>query len=124
VLGVWDCPDQRFSHASVRAVGGVGPHLHSGVALTVCAAEVGVPLRTAQRWLAVYRQSGAAALARSRRSAAGVRKPPAELIGLIEGLALRKPPPQSLRCSGRCVGVAGGAGVAGASCYWCDWWMT
>ena len=40
------------------------PHLEDGVPLTRAATEAGVPLRTAQRWLARYRRDGLAGLAR------------------------------------------------------------
>jgi putative transposase len=53
-----------------------------------------VPLRTVQRWVALYRRSGFAGLARRARSDRGSqRELPAELKQLIEGLALRKPSP-------------------------------
>ena len=42
------------------------PHLEDGVPLTRAADAAGVPLRTAQRWLARYRRDGLAGLARPR----------------------------------------------------------
>lgn len=69
------------------------PHLEEGVPLTRVAADHGLPLRTLQRWLARYRRDGMAGLARQFRADRGQRHFPHELIGLIEGLALRKPPP-------------------------------
>jgi len=69
------------------------PHLEEGVPLTRVAADHGVPLRTIQRWLARYRRDGMAGLARRFRADRGQRHLPSDLIGLIEGLALRKPPP-------------------------------
>ncbi|MGH9223600.1 MAG: Mu transposase C-terminal domain-containing protein [Acidimicrobiales bacterium] len=68
------------------------PHLEHGVPLTNAAEAAGVPLRTAQRWLARYRSGGLAALARQSRVDRGQRKLPAELQSLIEGMALRRPP--------------------------------
>ena len=62
-----------------------------GVALTVCAAEAGVPLRTAQRWLAGYRRGGLIGLARRVRDDAGRRRTRTEIVDLVEGLALRRP---------------------------------
>lgn len=38
------------------------PHLENGVPLTRAAAAGGIPVRTAGRWLARYRQSGIAGL--------------------------------------------------------------
>lgn len=67
-------------------------HLDEGVALLKVAAEAGVSLRTAQRWLARYRAKGPAGLARSQRSDAGTHKIAAELIEMAEGLALLTPP--------------------------------
>jgi putative transposase len=51
-----------------------------------------VPARTVQRWLAGYRAQGLAGLAPARRSDRGARRFPAELVHLIEGLAVREPP--------------------------------
>src|SRR5882672_2464574 len=54
----------------------------------------GIPLRTVKRWTAQYRDSGLAGLARRARGDRGSqRELPAELKQVIEGLALRKPPP-------------------------------
>lgn len=70
------------------------PCVEHQVPLTHVARQHGIPLRTAQRWLAQYRREGLARLARRRRRD---RHPPhglpPELTQLIEGLALRKPPP-------------------------------
>jgi putative transposase len=46
-----------------------------------------------QRWLARYRATGLVGLARAQRSDTGQRKLPAELVQVIEGMALRKPRP-------------------------------
>ena len=52
-------------------------HLEDGVPLTRAAADSGIPLRTAQHWLACYRESGLTGLARPvRRDAGGRRAPP------------------------------------------------
>ena len=74
-----------------RAV--LAPHLDHGVPLTQAAAEAGVPLRTAQRWLHDYLAEGPAGLDRRPRADAGRRRIDPRLVTLIEGLALRKPPP-------------------------------
>ncbi|HEY6798240.1 MAG TPA: Mu transposase C-terminal domain-containing protein [Kineosporiaceae bacterium] len=67
------------------------PHLDDGVALVRAAQEAGVSPRTAQRWLARYRESGLAGLARAERADSGRRSFPDELVALIEGLALTPP---------------------------------
>ncbi len=71
------------------------PHLHDGVALTAAARHAGVPVRTAQRWLARYRADGLAGLARRPRQDRGQRRLPGQLVTLIEGLALRTPRPST-----------------------------
>jgi putative transposase len=67
------------------------PAIEDGVPLTRAAADAGIPLRTAQRWLARYRRHGLAGLARVVRSDAGRSRSPADLIALIEGLGLKRP---------------------------------
>src|SRR5437660_1550565 len=69
------------------------PHLNDGVPLPEAARDAGVPLRSVQRWLARYRATGLAGLVRATRSDTGHRKLPAELVEVIEGMALRKPRP-------------------------------
>ena len=49
------------------------PHLEDGVPLARAADAAGVPLRTAQRWLARYHQDGLAGLARPRRTSSPQR---------------------------------------------------
>ena len=70
------------------------PCVEHHVPLTHVARHHGIPLRTAQRWLAQYQRDGLARLGRRRRSD---RHQPhglhPELKQLIEGLALRTPPP-------------------------------
>jgi len=70
------------------------PHLHDGIPLTVAAQRAGVPLRTARRWLAAYKSTGAQGLSRSGRADRGGRRMPREMRELIEGMALRRPPPR------------------------------
>ena len=67
------------------------PHLEADVPLARAARQAGVPVRTAERWLARYRQRGLAGLARPIRRDAAVRRLPADLVALIEGLGLKKP---------------------------------
>jgi putative transposase len=68
-------------------------HVEQGVPLARLAAEPGPAERTLRRWLAAYRAGGLAALARRPRADKGTRRMPEELRLLIEGLALRRPPP-------------------------------
>lgn len=87
-----ELPPNRRAEAMARfAV--LRPHLEDEAALTVAARAGGVPLRTAQRWLARYRQDGLIGLARHRRIDAGHRRVEPALVDLIEGLALRRPRP-------------------------------
>lgn len=67
-------------------------HVEDGVPLAEVARQAGVPLRTAQRWLARYRAEGLVGLARQPRSDQGRRALPDQLVALIEGMALRRPP--------------------------------
>jgi len=67
------------------------PHLEEDVPLARAARQAGVPTRTAERWLARYRQRGLAGLARPVRSDAAVHRLPADLVALIEGMGLKKP---------------------------------
>ena len=66
-------------------------HLEDGVALSQVAAETGIRHRTLQRWLARYRSTGLAGLARTPRADQGRSRFPEPVRLLIEGLALRKP---------------------------------
>jgi putative transposase len=70
------------------------PHVHEGVPLTRAAAAAGVPLRTAQRWLAGYLAGGAGGLSRPVRANLGARRFPTELVAAVEGLARRRTPPK------------------------------
>jgi putative transposase len=70
------------------------PCVEHDVPLTHVARHHGIPLWTAQRWLAPYRRDGFAGLAHRERSDRGhPHGLPPELIQMIEGLALSKPPP-------------------------------
>jgi hypothetical protein len=68
------------------------PFLDGEVALTRLAQSEQIPLRTAQRWVDLYRQYGLACLARKHRSDAGKRHLSEAIQQFIEGLALQKPP--------------------------------
>lgn len=67
------------------------PALEDGVPLGRAVAEAGVPLRTAQRWLARYRRDGMQSLTRPVRCDASRRQLRPELVALVEGLGLRRP---------------------------------
>ncbi len=69
------------------------PHIEDGVPLARLAGHGGVADRTLQRWAACYRADGLARLARRERADRGARQFPEELQLLIEGLALKRPPP-------------------------------
>ena len=82
--------EQRRGQAMARfAV--LRPHLDEGVPLIRAATESGVPVRTAERWLARYRQGGLIGLARPTRRDAGARRVHPDLIALMEGMALKRP---------------------------------
>lgn len=70
--------------------------LEDGVPLAALSRQHQIPLRTMRRWAARYKQLGLVGLARKSRSDRGQhRRCVPELVGLIEGLALRTPPPTS-----------------------------
>ena len=66
-------------------------HLEDDVPLTRAAGEAGVPIRTAERWLARYRRGGLASLVRATRRDAGTHQLPADLVALVEGMVLKRP---------------------------------
>ncbi len=69
------------------------PHLEQDRSLRIVAADAGVPLRTAQRWVAQYRKFGLVALARKTRKDRGEpRAVSPKMRAVIEGLALERPP--------------------------------
>ncbi|WP_251044916.1 leucine zipper domain-containing protein [Arthrobacter sp. ISL-5] len=69
-------------------------HLDDGVPLTRTSGQAGIPLRTLQRWTAGFRAGGSVeALGRQPRSDRGNHSLPPEIVGAIEGLALRRPAP-------------------------------
>lgn len=85
--------DQQQRAEVMRRWSVLRPVVQDGVPLTVAARDAGVPLRSAQRWLARYRSSGLPGLARAGRSDRGTRRLPEDLVRLVEGLALRRPRP-------------------------------
>jgi putative transposase len=64
-------PEEQHRQAMDRFVA-LRPALEDGVPLTRAAADAGIPLRTAQRWLTRYRRHGLAGLARVVEAAAEV----------------------------------------------------
>lgn len=69
------------------------PHLEQDQSLQSVARAAGIPYRTAHRWLAEYRLSGLAGLARKARDDRGTHRAlSTKLQKAIEGLALQKPP--------------------------------
>lgn len=86
------------------------PTLEDDVPLARTAAAAAVPLRTAQRWLARYRDEGLTGLARRERADAGRRRVTPDLMALIEGLALRRPRPTLAAIHRQVAEVAGRQG--------------
>lgn len=69
-------------------------HYESGVPWNRLAAEARVPPRTLSRWAAAYRTDPThSGLKRRQRGDRGCKKIPAELVEVIEALALRRPAP-------------------------------
>ncbi|GFE98155.1 hypothetical protein DmGdi_32280 [Gluconobacter sp. Gdi] len=68
------------------------PYLIDNVPLTKVAVDAAISIRTVRRWIARYRLSGPAGLMRPMRPEAGTRTFPKEMVELIEGMALLKPP--------------------------------
>jgi putative transposase len=82
------------------------PHLEDDVPLARAAREADLPLRTAQRWLARFRQDGTAGLARAERADRGHRRLPDDLIRTVEGMALARPPPSAATIHRRLIDLA------------------
>jgi putative transposase len=69
-------------------------HLDDGVPLARISDQAGIPLRTLQRWTAEFRVADSVkGLGRRPRSDRGSHSLPPEIVGAIEGLALRRPAP-------------------------------
>ena len=71
------------------------------------ARETGVGLRTLERWKARYRAHGFAGLEPPPRADAGTHRLPADLIRVIEGLALSKPRPSIATVHRKVTGICG-----------------
>ena len=88
----------------------LNPHLHDGVPLAEAARRAGVPRRTATRWLAAYQANGLDGLRRADRADRGGRRLPPEMVELIEGMALRRPPPKAAEVHRAVGGIAADRG--------------
>jgi len=64
---------------AMRRFAVIRPHIEDGVALTAAALAADIPVRTAQRWLALFRTFGLQGLERQKRSDAETRKLQREL---------------------------------------------
>ena len=84
-------PPEDETRAAMERFAVLRPHLEEGVPLRRAAQQGGVALRTAERWLARYRESGLAGLTRHVRSDAATHHLPDDLVALIEGMGLKKP---------------------------------
>ncbi|MDO8473033.1 MAG: Mu transposase C-terminal domain-containing protein [Dehalococcoidia bacterium] len=69
------------------------PCLEEGVPLATIARSHGLEIRTARRWVKRYKEFGLVGLTHRPRGDRNRRRIPPELEQLIEGFALRKPPP-------------------------------
>ena len=78
-------------HLAMERFAVLRPHLEEDVPLTEAARHAGVALRTAERWLSRYRQTGLAGLARPARNDADRHRLPADLVAFVEGMGLKKP---------------------------------
>lgn len=88
-------------------------HLQDGVPLTRLAEHAGIPERTLRRWATTYRADGTVdSLERRRRSDAGQRRLPDDLIAAVEALALRRPAPTTAFVHRRIADMARDRGLA------------
>ncbi|EFL49713.1 Integrase catalytic region [Solidesulfovibrio fructosivorans JJ]] len=76
---------------AVKRLAMLRPYLDGDAPLAKVAANAGIALRTARRWVARVRDGGPAALQRKLRLDAGERRLADNLVTLVEGLALMKP---------------------------------
>jgi putative transposase len=103
-------PHEEQHRQAMDRFAALRPALEDGVPLTRAAADAGIPLRTAQRWLTRYRRHGLAGLARVARSDTGRRRSPADLVALIEGLGLKRPRSSAAAIHRRVCAVAAAQG--------------
>jgi len=91
------------------------PHVEDGVPLVQAARDAGVAPRTAQRWLAAFRTGGLIALGRQSRADAGRLRTRAELVEVVQGLALTRPRPSVATITRRTAALAAERGWAAPS---------
>lgn len=101
-----DALSEQERHQAWKRYERIRPCLDGGVPATAIAKQSGVSARTVERWVARYRRDGLAGLVRAPRVDRGQRRFPSDLIGLIEGLALRKPPSTAAAVHRQVIGVA------------------
>jgi putative transposase len=70
----------------------IRPHIEDNTSVALVARQHGISTETARKWVASYRESGLAGLVRKRRSDRFRRRMSSELLSVIEGLALKRPP--------------------------------
>jgi putative transposase len=87
------------------------PYLDNEVPLLEVVAAAGVSLRTARYWVRRYRREGLAGLARKARRDKDRPKVAPDLLRLIEGLALQKPPLSAAAIQRRVATVARDRGL-------------
>ncbi|WP_325049561.1 Mu transposase C-terminal domain-containing protein [Kocuria soli] len=85
-------------------------HVEDQVPLARLAGESGVGLRTLERWHARYRTDGYAGLETVPRADVGTLRLPADLVRVIEGLALSKPRPAIASLHRTVTGICGTRG--------------
>jgi len=82
------------------------PFLEDNVPLKQVAAQHGIPLRTAQRWIMKYRTHGLVGLCRKEYAGKGKRRLSHDLQQAIEGMALQKPHTSAAMVHRKAVAVA------------------
>ncbi|MBS1997635.1 MAG: helix-turn-helix domain-containing protein [Cyanobacteria bacterium SZAS LIN-2] len=66
----------------------IQPFLDDGVPISALAHDGGLSVRTAQRWIKSYRNTGLVGLAKSKRGDAGRYKSPENVVAYVQALAL------------------------------------
>ena len=100
--------DERRREQAMARFAVLRPHLEEGVPLARAASHAGIPVRTAERWLARYHKHGVTGLARPKRCDDGARRLPAGLVAHGRGhgaeaatvVRRRHPPPGQRRRQG------------------------
>jgi putative transposase len=90
----------------------IRPFLEEGVPLPTLAQHHALSLRTARRWVQLYRAGGLVALGRKRRVDKGARRAlPPQLTQVVEALALKKPAPSVATIHRKVAAIATEQGV-------------